>query len=105
MVQLIFAGLLVLVAVASVLTLIDCCIRGRFVFERIERQQLLLDAGFVPVADAADLRQRVRFEVLAAGAAMGGRLSEHRYLARSRHPAPQPLAQLPRQGASANGVA
>ncbi len=112
MVEMVIAGLFALIAIASVMTLADCWVRGRFVFEQIERQQLLLDGGFVPMANAAQVRQRVRFETLAVGGILGARLPENRHLARTRHSPPnfahQPASHYPHsapQAAPAHGAA
>lgn len=59
--------LIAVIAVASALTLLDCWIRGRYVFESLKAERALLDAGFVPVVPPAQMRLRkpVAFETLA----------------------------------------
>ncbi|MEO0690103.1 MAG: hypothetical protein AAFY51_07350 [Pseudomonadota bacterium] len=67
MVTLTLSALFALVAVATALTLVDCWIRGRFIFEALQQERALLDAGFVPMAAAGDHRprKRVRYDALA----------------------------------------
>lgn len=95
MIQLVIAGLFAVVTIACALTLADCCIRGRFVFERIQRQQKLLDAGFLPLAGAAHSRQRqkIGFEALALGGSFNARLPQNRYTSRTRQSIPQSVRQ------------
>ncbi|MEL6487982.1 MAG: hypothetical protein AAFQ13_12665 [Pseudomonadota bacterium] len=67
MLALTISALLVVVALASALALADCWVRGRYVFEGLQHERALLDAGFVPVAQPVEqrVRQAVRFDTLA----------------------------------------
>lgn len=46
------------VALATMLGLTDCWIRGRRAFAAIKRERALVRAGFVPVVEARELRLR-----------------------------------------------
>ena len=89
-------ALIAVIAVASGLTLLDCWIRGRHVFESLRAERALLDAGFVPVAPAAPVRLRkpVAFETLAMPPRPAPRMRDQR-LAPAR----------PRSRQAAHGVA
>jgi len=67
MLTLAIAALLMIVALASIATLIDCWIRGRYIFESLKNESDLLDAGFVPVIAPKEqrVRQQMRFDALA----------------------------------------
>jgi len=67
MITLALSALLAVVVVATGLTLVDCWIRGRYVFESLREERTLLDAGFVPMAQGGEtrVRQPVRFDALA----------------------------------------
>ncbi|MEM6826738.1 MAG: hypothetical protein AAF553_02225 [Pseudomonadota bacterium] len=83
MVTFAISALFTLVAIATALTLVDCWIRGRFVFEALQRESALLDAGFLPMTATADhrVRKRVRYDTLATP---------------SRVPSPRPRQGVPR---------
>lgn len=67
MITLALIALLGAVVIATGLTLVDSFIRGRYVFEALQEERALLDAGFVPMAAASEvrIRQPVRFDALA----------------------------------------
>jgi hypothetical protein len=99
MLMLTIIALLVLVGIASALTLVDSWVRGRHELERLAQERTLLDRGFVPMQPAGEvrIRQAVRYEALAVPA----RLPESR-LATAR----QRSRQAPRlQPARAPGAA
>jgi len=102
MIQGTIIGLFGIVIIASTLALIDCWIRGRYVFEGIQEERALLDAGFVPMAKAVETRQRqpVRFDALATPAVLPkDRLPQQRLHNRARQSLP-----TPRQPATACGA-
>lgn len=74
MLALSIASLITLVAFASLLTLVDCWIRGRYEWVRIGQDRALFDTGFdtgfEPIDTALQARTRpaVRFEALATPA-------------------------------------
>lgn len=71
MLALTIASLFTLAAFASLLTLVDCWIRGRYEFVRLGQERALIDAGFTPTPAALEQRVRqpaVRFEALATPA-------------------------------------
>lgn len=89
MLALTIAALLVMVTIASVITLADCWVRGRYVFEGLKREEALLDAGFLPMNRPVEQRPRpqMRFDALAMpGRIPGQRLAADRQ--RSRRPSP-----------------
>lgn len=89
MITLALSALLAAVMIATVLTLIDNFVRGRYVFEALYEERALLDAGFVPMATASEtrVRQPVRFDALATPSRLPSqRLAANR--ARPRHAAP-----------------
>ncbi len=51
-------ALLLITAVATGITLLDNWIRGREAFVKLVQERAAARAGFVPVVDATDLRQR-----------------------------------------------
>ena len=87
------AALVALIAIASGLTLLDCWIRGKYVFASLRAERALLDAGFVPMAPAGEtrLRKPVTFETLAMPARPAPQMRDQRPAApplRSRQAAP-----------------
>ena len=84
-----------LTAEATLLALLDCWIRGRFVFDGLKQERALLDAGFVPMAPAAEprLRESVRFDALATLGRTPSRVPSQRLKADRRPAKPQPLGQ------------
>ena len=74
--------LLATVGIASGLALLDCWLRGRFVFEGLQEERALLEAGFIPMQEGAEprLRERVGFQSLA----MPARIPAHRSVDRVR---------------------
>lgn len=70
MLALAISALITLVALATAVTLADCWISGKFVFEGLREERALLDAGFVPMQASGDHRVRkpVGFQTLATPA-------------------------------------
>ena len=82
-------ALLLAVIVAAAATLVDCWIRGRFIFAALREERALLDAGYVPVTPNANPRMRksVRYDALATPArASSRRLSTDRPLPQQTAP-------------------
>ena len=77
------SALFATVALATLLGLTDCWMRGRRAFASLQRERAMVKAGFVPVVEAQELRlrQNSRF----AGSA--SRPFAHRLPARSPVPA------------------
>lgn len=75
MITLALSILLFVVIIATGLALVDCWIRGRYMFEYLREERALLDAGFVSMAKRASprVRQRVGFETLATPARAASR--------------------------------
>lgn len=98
MIELMISSLFGLVAIVSALALVDCWMRGRWVFARLESERALFDAGFVPVAEPLEMRQReARREPLGYNTlAAFNRPSQQRPVARCH---PQPLSQAAPAGA------
>lgn len=103
MIQGTIIGLFGIVIIASALALIDCWIRGRYVFEGIQEERALLDAGFVPMAKAVETRQRqpVRFDALATPARLPRpHLPQQRIHNRARQSLPAALQPVRVSGAA-----
>ncbi|WP_390585369.1 hypothetical protein [Erythrobacter sp. MTPC3] len=62
------AVLVTVIAIASVLTLIDCVLRAQSAYGSLKRQSALVQAGFVPQVEAQTLRMRPSLQRPAAGA-------------------------------------
>lgn len=60
--------LISVIAIASVLTLIDCVLRAQSAYVSLKRQSVLVKAGFVPQVEAQTLRLRASVQRPAAGA-------------------------------------
>ena len=52
------AALFAVVATASALALADSWLRGQYAFRNITRERALLNAGFVPMVEASEVRLR-----------------------------------------------
>lgn len=91
MLELTIIALFAIIGIASTLALVDCWIRGRYIFERIQEEQSLLDAGFVPVSPVAEVRQRqaVRFDALATPSRLPKQRAHNR-ASRIQPPMPAP---------------
>ena len=70
MLALAISALITLVGLATGVTLVDCWISGKFVFEGLREERALLDAGFVPMQASGEHRARkpVGFQALATPA-------------------------------------
>ena len=58
MIALTLATLFAIVTLAAVITLADSWLRGRFAYRTLRRERALVEAGFVPVVEAAEVRLR-----------------------------------------------
>ena len=60
MIVLTVSAFLAVVAVATAIALVDNWIRGREVYNQLLHERALARAGFVPVVDSPEIRQRPR---------------------------------------------
>lgn len=60
MIALTLTALFVTVAIATLITLADCWLRGRAAFAILSRERALAQAGFVPMAESSEIRLRGR---------------------------------------------
>ena len=58
MIALTLATLFVIVALASAITLADSWLRGLFAYRTLRRERALMQAGFVPMVEATEVRLR-----------------------------------------------
>lgn len=58
MIAITLASLFLVVSLATALALADSWLRGRYAFAALKRERALVDAGFVPMAQAQELRLR-----------------------------------------------